>query len=139
MKPDLTLDWWRPDAPALPVVRQRAVVKLPGRFAFAAIAAYTVVLVAAPQEFVAPLRPLRLALVFALLGVMAHLADRALQALAATTTGRGAARSLDLAGRRHRCAALPAGLPQAPAHRRLHQLLGPPLQQRSRLPVGHRE
>jgi probable O-glycosylation ligase (exosortase A-associated) len=79
MKPDLTLDWWRPDARALPVARQRAIVKLPGRFAFAAIAAYTIVLVAAPQEFVEPLRPLRLALVFALLGVMAHISDRALE------------------------------------------------------------
>jgi probable O-glycosylation ligase (exosortase A-associated) len=63
--------WWRPDAsPAVPTRRAR------GRAAFGALALYTVILVAAPQEFVPALAPLRLAFTAAAVAIVAALADR---------------------------------------------------------------
>jgi O-antigen ligase len=64
-------EWWRPDTPAgarAPAAR--------GRAAFGALVAYTIVLVAAPQEFVAGLAPLRLGLLAAVAALGAYLLDR---------------------------------------------------------------
>ncbi len=66
----LATEWWRPVTAA----QDRAAV--PGRAAFVALVVYTVVLVAAPQEFVRSLGPLRLAFVAAAIAIAAHIADR---------------------------------------------------------------
>ena len=69
---EIGADWWRAEAPAEPT---RTLVR-GGRAAFAALVAYSVVLIAAPQEFIAGLGPLRIALIFGILAIAAHLIDR---------------------------------------------------------------
>jgi O-antigen ligase len=79
---EVVREWWRPDplvgtvagGPAQPAVRAREPAA--GRLAFRALIALTIVMIVAPQEFIAPLRPLRLALLAAVVALGAHVYDR---------------------------------------------------------------
>jgi O-antigen ligase len=64
-------EWWRAAA-----VDGAPLPERPGRIAFPALAAYTVILVAAPQDFIAGLGPLRIALVTGVVALAAHARDR---------------------------------------------------------------
>jgi hypothetical protein len=71
------LNWWRPEAAAasdVPVPSEAPAAH--GRTAFAALVVFTAILIAAPQEFFAVLRPLRLALVAAVVAIGCHILDR---------------------------------------------------------------
>jgi hypothetical protein len=70
--------WWRPDRPIEAAVLRDA--KEPGSpIAFAALVAFTFVLLLAPQSFIPILRPLRIALLSALVAIGSHLLYRALR------------------------------------------------------------
>jgi hypothetical protein len=71
--------WWRPNEPGETVIRRDS--KEPGSpIAFAALVAFTFVLLLAPQSFIPVLRPFRIALVSALLAIGSHLLYRVLRA-----------------------------------------------------------
>ncbi len=69
-------DWWKASAPAAPRHAARARQPAGGRFAFRALVAFTVILIAAPQEHVAALAPLRIALLAAVAAVGGYWIDR---------------------------------------------------------------
>lgn len=91
MRESRSLDWWRANQSAV-ATRQ------PGRLAFAALAIYLVILVAAPQEFFEPLKPLRIALVTALVAIACHLADRWSGAVPITRTPKAVVFTMMLVG-----------------------------------------
>src|SRR5690348_2999859 len=64
--------WWRPEA--APAADTEAAAG--SRLGFRALLAFTVILVAAPQEFFVALKPMRLALVAALVAIACYLSDR---------------------------------------------------------------
>jgi O-antigen ligase len=75
-------EWWRPDPVAIdgPAAARPEAAEvanpLAGRMAFRALVAFTVITIVAPQEFIAPLRPLRIALLAATLALVSHVYDR---------------------------------------------------------------
>ena len=79
MHPTTYAEWWRPSPPAGAVVLETAPAeggeRAAGRFAFGALVAFTIVLVAAPQEYIHALAPLRLAMIAAVLALVGHLAN----------------------------------------------------------------
>ena len=91
MRESRSIDWWRAD-------RQAVTAAQPGRLAFAALVAYIVILVAAPQEFLEPLKPLRIALVAAVIAIGCHLADRWRGAVPITRTPKEVAFTMMLVG-----------------------------------------
>src|SRR5678816_579993 len=91
MRESRSIDWWRAD-------RQAVTAAQPGRLAFAALVAYIVILVAAPQEFLEPLKPLRIALVAAVVAIGCHLADRWRGAVPITRTPKEVAFTMMLVG-----------------------------------------
>jgi len=66
------LNWWHPEAETARVPSRAA----GGQAAFVALVLFTGVLIAAPQEFVGALRPLRLALLAAVAAIAFHTFDR---------------------------------------------------------------
>jgi probable O-glycosylation ligase (exosortase A-associated) len=72
---ETTADWWRPEPAAAPA----AAVEAPesGRTAFAALLAFTGILIVAPQAWFPVLGSLRIALVAAAVAIVAELLDRA--------------------------------------------------------------
>lgn len=88
MKPAATLQsatglapagWWRPAKPAAAEERpdvETVETRKTGRLAFAALVFYSVVLIAAPQQFFPVLQPLRLAMLTGVLAIVFHLRDR---------------------------------------------------------------
>jgi O-antigen ligase len=75
-----TADWWRPVAAQPP--------REGGRLAFRALMAFTFIMVLAPQTYLPFLRPLRIALLAALLGILARLVDSALNGRPLSVGGR---------------------------------------------------
>jgi O-antigen ligase len=75
MERGLPLDWWRRDATAVAFTPDALTAAEPidGRLAFGALVAFTVVLVLAPQEFVPALGQFRIAFVFGVVALAAHL------------------------------------------------------------------
>jgi probable O-glycosylation ligase (exosortase A-associated) len=72
------VEWWRPAAArtASPAAGQATSPASGPRLAFGALVVYTIVQVAAPQQFVTALEPLHLALVSGLAAVAAYVVDR---------------------------------------------------------------
>jgi O-antigen ligase len=78
--PAAAVEWWRPSAPEADRPAAAAAVgrEAPGGdVAFRALAVFTVILLLAPQGFIPALRPLRIALVAAVVAIAACLLDRA--------------------------------------------------------------
>ena len=76
-----SIEWWRPESAAAaagPAVAVEESVAAPaeGRVAFAALIAFTIILVASPQEHFPILRPLRIALVTGLVALIAYWVQR---------------------------------------------------------------
>lgn len=96
-------EWWRP-APAVKARREAPVAAAPsaaerpsGALAFRALMAFTIILVLAPQDWLPELRPWRIALLAAVVGVAAHLRDRLLKGRPLMAGGRETALTLGLA------------------------------------------
>lgn len=74
------MEWWRPEAPAGSVPRERIqplqAASSPRRLPFVALMTFTFVLLLAPQSFLPALAPLHLAMLAAALAIAAHLLDR---------------------------------------------------------------
>ena len=80
------VEWWRPEpAPAAAPAAAgldiddntlNADAPVKGRVAFGALIAFTIILVASPQEYLPILRPLRIALVAGLIALIAYWAQR---------------------------------------------------------------
>jgi O-antigen ligase len=97
------LEWWRPDppvttsrTPAGEVTGSSAPTS--GQSGFYALLAFTVVLIAAPQEFFEPLKPLRLALVAAIVALVAYVVNLVAGRARAPIAGREVRFALALVG-----------------------------------------
>src|SRR5688572_13016785 len=80
MQSNPTIEWWRPDAPAVagdvPAAAEVADSSVQGRLAFGALVVFTIILVASPQEHFPILKPLRIALVAGVISLGAYIAQR---------------------------------------------------------------
>ncbi|MGH9797808.1 MAG: O-antigen ligase family protein, partial [Candidatus Polarisedimenticolia bacterium] len=89
------LDWWRPMPAPLAGTGAHA---SQGRFAFAAVLAFTFVLLVAPQTFLPSLQPVRLGLLTAAMAIAGLLADRFVRGLPLLAMTRETWISLGLLG-----------------------------------------
>src|SRR5262245_29826086 len=86
--------WWRAEAPA----RSREAPRADGRVAFAALVAFTVILVLSPQAWFPILKTLRIAFQAGAVAVFAYLLERAVQRRAANPLHPEMAIALALVG-----------------------------------------